>query len=354
MAKDTENGRTQQGLYYDQLRVLMARLSPESAKAVAGIGNNPERVNEIRATRGADVRGLAVDRSRNFNASMEKLMATAERLADMHLAEPIERFALALSQLDAHDIQNILNGVKEGAEGLKLILAAFVGAKGLDMIKSINIKGGGTIMMSVAVGKFVIDYLAKEANEKQDKIDYMNKDSREIIEEILLMPLQKYLSETGQGTLDHKLIADLYSRVEMWNKQGLNQDPQDLIVAAGSWLQENAGAKSHQMLVNANDSNFAWPSNRLDYFSPEKNLDIINRGRFDFKEGFDKVAAVEELAKAINIKSVIKDQLESIEFKKQQVDVKIDVRSEKGLQTTAISKESTVKEKLGDTGGGQP
>lgn len=357
MAKDTEKGEYKNKLWYDQWRTLQGRLSADAASGIQGLAGKGEAVQQIKKSQGVSANQTALDRSRNFDASMSKLMATMQRFADMNLADPIERFAIAMSQLDPSDIQNILNDAKDGAKILAGILAMFAGAKAIDSIKSINIKGGGTIAMSIAVGKLAIDYLSDKANKNQDKVDYKNQSSEQFLMEKLFMPLQTQMKEMGyeNGLGDSTLVSDLMEQVYRWNKNGLYQDNDELFIKSLSWLKENAGVKSHGQLRDANDDLFTiFPSNRIEYNKPEKNLDIVKRGDFNFKEGADVNAIYKELVKANDISK----SLENIKLQPQKFDVHtkvdVDIKSDPSLKVTSMRKESTVNtpEKRGYTGGG--
>lgn len=342
MAKDTEKGEYKNKLWYDQWRTLQGRLSADAASGIQGLAGQGDTINKIKGSQGINANQTALDRSRNFDASMEKLMATMQRFADMNLADPIERFAIAMSQLDPSDIQNLMNEAKKAADIIGVAFGVFAGAKALE---SVSIKSAGTVTVAAVLGKIAIDYFAEKANQKLDERGVKNETDFQMLDREVI---KKYSAVAGEG-LPNELINALALKVDDWNKLGLHQNQEDMVIAALDFLKNQAGEKAFQDIrANKETTYFAFPWNQIDSNDPAKNLDIINRGKVDFKSGVDVQKLQQDLQKAIDVQK----NIENIKFKAQEVDVKISVKSDDNLRVTTISKESTVKGKLGYTGGG--
>ncbi|PWD89601.1 hypothetical protein DC081_09125 [Ignatzschineria cameli] len=341
IAKDTKEGQQFKGLWYDQEGTLTGRLSPGGAKTVMSLANKEENFESIRNSEGVNVERVALDRSRNFEESMTKLMSVLERFADMNLAAPIDELSKAIADLDPEQVQEFLNVAKEL---VKWAGGAYVAYKGMKMAGG-AIETAKTVFGNAAEVHKVFVTNMKEAREGRGfmKPSNMNKHLGALG---ILENIQYAADQLSQDKDGAKILREEYGdeQINKWmDEQGYSSFMRNLdalffddvkeIVAKGA-LTEIYGADKVKEVYQ---DQLAWYEAALDLksVSSEDLSKIIQENAAYF---MDK-DVTQEVEGHVNVDS----------------NVVISVQAAAGVvaevQRQDTKAESTLKSKLGYTGG---
>lgn len=337
ITKDTQDGRVSDGLWHDQSSVIQGKFSEGGAKAFLNLSGQKEEFEKVRNNSGANINDIALDRSRSFVSSVEKLMSVLERFADMNLAGPIDELSKAIASLDPQDVQDYLNILKEvgtyvgGAyvayKGGKMIKGAYDGAKDLlgtaaDVQKvfvtnmnqsnpmnnnNLGIKSAGFLGLLESM-QFVLDR-AKDDNEKRDVLREEYGDDN----------ITRWMKEQGYGFFD--------------SVNTINAKELQTLILKGQ-VTDQYDVQKISTALNKDRS----------FFSPE---DKLKSSSYD-----DLIKFVESNAAALSKPISVQGDV-SVESK-----ITVEVRAAEGLTARVQGKDTEARgslktpEKLGYTGGG--
>lgn len=341
ISSDTQKGQIFKSLWYDQQGALTGKLSEGGAKTVMSLSNRSEEFEAVRESDGINASAVALDRSRNFSESMQKLLSVLERFADMNLAEPIDELSRAISELSAEDIQEFLDVAKEitkwvgGAyvayKGMKIAGGAIDTAKTVfgnavevqkvfvtNMAEARNNAGAlGASNMNKHVGMLGIlsnlQYAADQLSQDQDG-------AKELREQYGDENMNRWMTEQGFSTF-------------MRNLDTLYLDQAKEIIARGLITDEYGAEK----VTTAYQDQLPWYEAKLDlkHAKSEDLTKIIQDNAAFFMK------SEEEVKGHVNVDSKI------------TVEVKATEGLEARVERQETKTESTIKSKLGYTGGGK-
>ncbi|UNM95664.1 hypothetical protein MMG00_10630 [Ignatzschineria rhizosphaerae] len=341
ISSDTKQGQMLKGLWYDQKGTLKGKLSEGGASAVMSLSKNGDRFTEVRESERVDADAIALDRSRNFAESMQKLISVLERFADMNLAGTIDDISRAISELSAEDVQEFLNVAKEITKWVGGAYAAYKGlqftAGAVDAAKTVF--GNAAEVQKVFVtnmaeardsgtGSFGASNMNKHAGAFSvlanlqfvlDRVSQDKEGSDELRKEYGDDTINKWMDE--QGYMGFMRNLDSFSFEDMKE-----------IIAKGL-LTDQYGAKD---VTKAYQDQLAWYEPKLDLkhsTSDELTKIIQDNAAFFMK-------SEEEVQGQVNVDSRI------------TVEVKAAEGLEARVERQETKTESTIKSKLGYTGGG--
>lgn len=339
---DTQKGQEFKGLWYDQKGTLTGRLSEGGAKTVMSLANSGERFNEVKESEGMNAESIALDRSHNFSESMEKLMSVLERFADMNLAGPIDELSRAISELDPAQVQEFL---EVAGEITKWVGGAYVAYKGMKIAGGAIDTAKSVFTSATEIQKVFVTNMAEARQNGGGAFGGSNMNKHmgmlgvlanlQFVSERLTQDgagAKELRAEYGDENINRWMDEQGYSSF-MRNLDGVFFDEIKEVIAKGL-LTDEYGAEG---VTKAYQDQLPW-------YEPKLDLKQVNS---------------EDLSK------IIQDNAATLLSQKQEVEghvnvdsnVVVTVQAAAGLvanvQSKDIRTESSLKSKLGYTGGGK-
>ncbi|PWD90340.1 hypothetical protein [Ignatzschineria cameli] len=338
---DTKNGQLNKGLWYDQKGTLKGKLSEGGSTAVMSLAKKGDQFSEVRDSPRVDADAIALDRSRNFAESMQKLISVLERFADMNLAGTIDDISRAISELSAEDVQEFLNVAKEIT---KWVGGAYVAYKGLQFTAG-AVDAAKTVFGNAAeVQKVFVTNMAEAREQGTGSFgaSNMNKHAGALSVLANLQFALDRLSEDKEGSNElRKEYGD--ENINRWmDEQGYMSFMRNLDSFSFNDMKEVIAKGLLTDQYGAQDVTKVY-QDQLPWYEP--NLDL-------------KHATSEELTKIIQDNAAFFMKAEEEVQGHVNVDSKItvEVKAAEGLEARVerqeTKTESTIKSKLGYTGGG--